>query len=113
MKRLECKKHFSNRDITCTECNDCFFTNCRNQAADLMFNDICATATINKQVDTPITEEILLEAMEKIKWFDKKEDMQKLLREFLEAIEKNDIKEILFFEQSKFLKKKGQAIFSF
>ena len=86
MNRLECKKHFSNRDITCTECNDCFFTNCRNQAADLMFSDIYTkiATTTNKQVDTPITEEILLQAMEKIKWFDKKENMQKLLREFLD-----------------------------
>ena len=39
--------------------------------------------------------------------------MQKLLREFLEAIEKNDIKEILFFEQSEILKKKGQTIFGY
>lgn len=78
--------------------------------ADYLFN---TTATTNKiDTNTPLTEEILLEAMEKIEWFKKKEYMQKLLREFLEAIEKNDIKEILFFE-SKYLKKKGQAIFSY
>jgi hypothetical protein len=46
---------------------------------------------------TPLTEEILIEAMEKIERFKKKENMQKLLREFLEAIEKNNIKEVLFF----------------
>ena len=83
--------------------------------ADSILNrdrNVTATAT-NKITNTPITEEILLEAMEKIERFQKKENMQKLLREFLEAIEKNDIKEILFFEQSKILKKKGQAIFSY
>lgn len=84
---------------------------------DFIWNDFLVTTATgaNTKIDTttPLTGEILLEAMEKIKWFKEKEDMQKLLREFLEVIEKNDIKEILFFEQSKYLKKKGQAIFSY
>jgi uncharacterized protein YaaW (UPF0174 family) len=120
MIRIKYSEHLSDKDITCKECNDYFFENCRREASNVFSNlmlqevtkwNLNATTTANKQVNTPLTEEILTEAMEKIEWFKKKEDMQKLLRKFLEAIEKNDIKEILFFEQWEFLKKKGQAIF--
>lgn len=57
------------------------------------------TATYTNNIDTtPLTEEILLEALEKIENFKRKEEMQKLFRNFLEWVEKHKIKEIMFFD---------------
>ena len=67
-----------------------------NKVTSQFSNPFNATTT-NPVTETPLTNEILQEALNAIESFKKKEDMQKLLREFLEAIEKNNIKEVLFF----------------
>ena len=61
-------------------------------------------------INHPITEEILLEALEKIENLKRNEEMQKLLRTFLKKIEENNIKEIVFFNDE-FKRKDWVAIF--
>lgn len=68
------------------------------------------TTTLQKIKETPLTNEILQETIEKMNSFKNKENLKKLLREFLETIEKNNIKEVLFFDNP--LKEKDwKAIF--
>lgn len=66
------------------------------------------STTTNDITTTPLTEKILLECYDIIK----EESMRKLLREILEMIEKNNIKEILFF-RNEFLNLQWKAIITF